>query len=117
MCTVSTPKTNRKATRTAPANPFGPAKRPIIITPTTGVNYLDDAFAFLKSGGDTLDAALRVVKGPEDDPNDDTVGLGAFRTKKEWWNSMPAACMGRRAAPDRWAASATLRMFRSFLKL
>ena len=61
-----------------PANPFGAGKRPIIISANNGVNYLDDAFAFLKNGGDTLDAALRVVKGPEDDPNDDSVGYGGL---------------------------------------
>ena len=43
------------------------SKRPIIISANNGVNYLDGAFAFLKDGGDTLDAAIRVVKGPEDD--------------------------------------------------
>ena len=53
-------------------------KRPIIVCANNGYAYLEDAFAFLKSGGDTLDAALRVVKGPEDDPNDDSVGLGGI---------------------------------------
>src|SRR5260370_10177795 len=53
----------------------GSYKRPIIVCAHNGLNYLDDAFAFLKSGGDTLDAALKVVKGPEDDPNDTSVGL------------------------------------------
>jgi N4-(beta-N-acetylglucosaminyl)-L-asparaginase len=57
---------------------FGSGKRPIIVCANNGFNYLDDAFAFLKGGGDTLDAALRVVKGPEDDPNDDSVGLGGL---------------------------------------
>jgi N4-(beta-N-acetylglucosaminyl)-L-asparaginase len=75
-----------------PANPFGPAKRPIIISANNGVNYLDDAFAFLKSGGDTLDAALRVVKGPEDDPNDDTVGLGGL-PNEEGVVELDACCM------------------------
>ncbi|MGA2374476.1 MAG: twin-arginine translocation signal domain-containing protein, partial [Candidatus Sulfotelmatobacter sp.] len=42
----------------------GPYKRPIIVCANNGFNYLDDAYAFLKSGGDTLDAALKVVKGP-----------------------------------------------------
>src|SRR5713226_10000087 len=50
------------------AEPSGSVKRPIIICANNGVKYLDDAFVFLKNGGDTLDAALRVVKGPEDDP-------------------------------------------------
>ena len=39
--------------------------------PTTATPISTTHFAFLKSGGDTLDAAIRVVKGPENDPNDD----------------------------------------------
>ncbi|MFZ0798057.1 MAG: N(4)-(beta-N-acetylglucosaminyl)-L-asparaginase [Terriglobales bacterium] len=75
-----------------PAEPVGTGKRPIIICANRGVNYLDDAFAFLKSGGDTLDAALRVVKGPEDDPNDDTVGLGGL-PNEEGVVELDACCM------------------------
>ena len=75
-----------------PADPSGAAKRPIIICANNGVNYLDDAFAFLKSGGDTLDAALRVVKGPEDDPNDDSVGLGGL-PNEEGVVELDACCM------------------------
>src|SRR5258707_12187887 len=60
----------------------GARKRPIILCANNGFNYLDDAFAFLKSGGDTLDAALRVVKGPEDNPNAGTAGLRVC-TKEE----------------------------------
>ncbi len=75
-----------------PANPFGSGKRPIIICAHNGVNYLDDAFAFLKNGGDTLDAALRVVKGPEDDPNDDSVGLGGL-PNEECVVELDACCM------------------------
>jgi N4-(beta-N-acetylglucosaminyl)-L-asparaginase len=68
------------------------AKRPIIISANNGVNYLDDAFAFLKGGGDTLDAAMRVVKGPEDDPNDDSVGLGGL-PNEEGVVELDACCM------------------------
>src|SRR3979411_260260 len=57
-------------------------KRPIIVTAHNGYKYIDDAFAFLKDGGDTLDAALRVVKGPEDDPKDTSVGLGGVAKHK-----------------------------------
>src|SRR5438552_574097 len=53
-------------------------KRPIIVCAGNGYDYLGDAYKFLSSGGDTLDAALRVVKGPEDDPKDDSVGLGGL---------------------------------------
>ena len=53
-----------------PAKSGGSGKRPIIVCAGNGYEYLDPAFAFLKGGGDTLDAALKVVKGPEDDPNE-----------------------------------------------
>ena len=65
---------------------------PIIICANNGVNYLDGAFAFLKGGGDTLDAAIRVVKGPEDDPNDDSVGLGGL-PNEEGVVELDACCM------------------------
>jgi N4-(beta-N-acetylglucosaminyl)-L-asparaginase len=70
----------------------GAYKRPIIICAHNGLNYLDDAFAFLKGGGDTLDAALRVVKGPEDDPNDTSVGLGGI-PNEEGVVELDACCM------------------------
>ncbi len=47
---------------------------------------------FLKNGGDTLDAAIRVVKGAEDDPNDDTVGLGGL-PNEEGVVELDACCM------------------------
>ncbi len=67
-------------------------KLPIIICAHNGFNYLDDAYAFLKGGGDTLDAALRVVKGPEDDPNDTSVGLGGI-PNEEGVVELDACCM------------------------
>ena len=73
------------------ASPGG-GKRPIIVCANNGFNYLDDAYAFLAGGGDTLDAALRVVKGPEDDPNDTTVGLGGL-PNEEGVVELDACCM------------------------
>jgi N4-(beta-N-acetylglucosaminyl)-L-asparaginase len=70
----------------------GPHKRPIIVCANNGYDYLDNAFAFLKGGGDTLDAALKVVKGPEDDPNDDSVGLGGI-PNEEGVVELDACCM------------------------
>jgi len=67
-------------------------KRPIIVCANNGVNYLDGAFAYLKGGGDTLDAAIQVVKGPEDDPNDDSVGLGGL-PNEEGVVELDACCM------------------------
>jgi N4-(beta-N-acetylglucosaminyl)-L-asparaginase len=81
-----------KADASRPENPFGGGKRPIILCANNGLNYLDDAFVFLKGGGDTLDAALRVVKGPEDDPHDDTVGLGGI-PNEEGVVELDACCM------------------------
>jgi N4-(beta-N-acetylglucosaminyl)-L-asparaginase len=71
---------------------FGEGKLPIVICAKNGYAYLDDAYAFLKSGGDTLDAALRVVKGPEDDPKDDSVGLGGL-PNEEGVVELDACCM------------------------
>ncbi len=69
-----------------------PGKRPIIVSAGNGFDYLDDAFAFLKNGGDTLDAALKVVKGPEDDPNEDSVGLGGL-PNEEGVVELDSCCM------------------------
>jgi N4-(beta-N-acetylglucosaminyl)-L-asparaginase len=77
-------------------------KRPIIVSAHNGLEYLDDAYAFLAAGGDTLDAALRVVKGPEDDPNDTSVGLGGL-PNEEGVVELDACCMH---GPTRRAGSA-----------
>jgi N4-(beta-N-acetylglucosaminyl)-L-asparaginase len=67
-------------------------KRPIMVCAHNGYDYIDAAYAFLASGGDTLDAALRVVKGPEDDPNDTSVGLGGL-PNEEGVVELDACCM------------------------
>jgi N4-(beta-N-acetylglucosaminyl)-L-asparaginase len=67
-------------------------KRPVIVCANNGYAYLENAFAFLKGGGDTLDAALKVVKGPEDDPHDDSVGLGGI-PNEEGVVELDACCM------------------------
>ena len=69
-----------------------PSKRPIIICAHNGYAYVEAAYAFLKSGGDTLDAGIRVVTGPEDDPNDDSVGLGGL-PNEEGVVELDACCM------------------------
>jgi N4-(beta-N-acetylglucosaminyl)-L-asparaginase len=70
----------------------GSYKRPIIVCAHNGFAYAEAAFAFLKGGGDTLDAAIKVVKGPEDDPNDDSVGLGGL-PNEEGVVELDACCM------------------------
>ena len=54
------------------------AKRPVIISAANGLHALDKGMDILKSGGDTLDAAIAVVTVVEDDPNDDSVGYGGL---------------------------------------
>jgi N4-(beta-N-acetylglucosaminyl)-L-asparaginase len=85
-----------QASKEHPANKAEPksgsGKRPIMVCANNGFNYLDDAYAFLAGGGDTLDAALRVVKGPEDDPHDTSVGLGGL-PNEEGVVELDACCM------------------------
>lgn len=68
----------QKNSSNSSANKGGAGKAPILICAHNGYDYIQGGYDFLKNGGDTLDAALRVVKGPEDDPNDTSVGLGGL---------------------------------------
>src|SRR6266705_5926427 len=77
--------------KSRPGAPAG-GKRPIIVGAGNGFNYLEDAYKFLSGGGDTLDAALRVVRGPEDDPKDDSVGLGGL-PNEEGVVELDSCCM------------------------
>lgn len=76
----------------ASGSPASAGKRPILISAGNGLDYLDAAYDFLKGGGDTLDAAIRVVKGPEDDPEEDSVGLGGL-PNEEGVVELDACCM------------------------
>jgi N4-(beta-N-acetylglucosaminyl)-L-asparaginase len=67
-------------------------KKPIIICAANGYNYLDRGYAVLTSGGDTLDAVMQVITGPEDDPNDDSVGLGGL-PNEDGVVELDACCM------------------------
>jgi len=53
-------------------------RQPVIITRALGKPTIEEAWKMLKDGGDTLDAVLHVCKGQEDDPDDQTVGLGGL---------------------------------------
>ncbi len=74
------------------AEPARAAQRAIIVCANNGFPYLDDAYRFLKGGGDTLDAAMRVVNGPENDPLEDSVGLGGL-PNEEGVVELDACCM------------------------
>jgi N4-(beta-N-acetylglucosaminyl)-L-asparaginase len=70
----------------------GSSRRPIIVCANNGFAYLDRAYDHLSKGGDTLDSAILVVTGPEDDPNDDSVGLGGL-PNEEGVVELDACCM------------------------
>jgi N4-(beta-N-acetylglucosaminyl)-L-asparaginase len=52
--------------------------RPVIVTRETGDGTIGEAYAMLARGGDTLDAALHICEGREDDASDHSVGLGGL---------------------------------------
>jgi len=70
----------------------GSGKKPIIVCAHNGFAYLDRGFDHLSRGGDTLDSAILVVTGPEDDPKDDSVGLGGL-PNEEGVVELDACCM------------------------
>lgn len=78
--TVSDPQKNAKA------------QLPVLICANNAIPYLDDGYAILHGGGDTLDAALKVVQGPENDPKDTGVGLGGL-PNEEGVVELDACCM------------------------
>jgi len=76
----------------ATPKPATGAKQNIIICAANGYNYLDRGYDLLRSGGDTLDAVNLVIRGPEDDPNDSSVGLGGL-PNEEGVVELDASCM------------------------
>src|SRR6266702_810706 len=68
----------KRATTMQAADTGRQAKRPVIISAANGFNYLDRGSKVLSGGGDTLDAVMQVIRGPEDDPEDDSVGFGGL---------------------------------------
>ncbi len=67
-------------------------KQPVIITRALGKPTIDEAWRMLKDGQDTLDAALHICKGQEDDPTDQTVGLGGL-PNEEGVVELDSCCM------------------------
>jgi N4-(beta-N-acetylglucosaminyl)-L-asparaginase len=67
-------------------------KLPVIVSAANGHSYLDSGYALLEAGADTLEAALKVVEGPENDPNDESVGLGGH-PNEEGVVELDACCM------------------------
>ena len=60
-----------------PKRPATP-RLPAVLCRTSATRGVDAAYHMLQQGGDTLDAALAIATAQEDDPSDDTTGLGAL---------------------------------------
>lgn len=68
------------------------AKLPVMVCSEYSYNWLEDGYKLLAGGTDTLDAALVVIKGPEDDPDYQNVGLGG-RPNEEGVVELDSCCM------------------------
>jgi N4-(beta-N-acetylglucosaminyl)-L-asparaginase len=53
-------------------------KKPVLISSSNGLNGADGGYTLMLRGHDTLDAVAFVLKVQEDDPTDDSVGLGGL---------------------------------------
>ncbi|HXA86499.1 MAG TPA: isoaspartyl peptidase/L-asparaginase, partial [Candidatus Dormibacteraeota bacterium] len=78
-------KDNLKVPRSSPA-------RNILICSRNGYDHIDGGYEKLRRGADTLEAAITVVSGPENDPNDDSVGLGGL-PNEEGVVELDSCCM------------------------
>jgi len=85
-------ETNQKALPESAAPQTGSGKRPIVVCANNGFAYLERGYEHLSKGGDTLDSAILVVTGPEDDPGDDSVGYGGL-PNEEGVVELDACCM------------------------
>jgi len=68
------------------------ARKPVLLCAANGYNYIDRGYGILSGGGDPLEAGLSVVRGPEDDPNDHSVGLGGL-PNEEGVVELDSCCM------------------------
>jgi N4-(beta-N-acetylglucosaminyl)-L-asparaginase len=80
------------ATAVTAQEPRRAARLPIIVSAGNGFPYIERGYQQLNAGVDTLEAVLSVVRGPEDDPNDDSVGLGGL-PNEEGVVELDASCM------------------------
>src|SRR4051794_16295604 len=80
---------NLKVPRTSPA-------KNIMISAANGItsrgNHIEAGYKKLAAGADTLEAAITTVSGPENDPEDDSVGLGGL-LNEDCVVELDACCM------------------------
>jgi len=87
-----TRSTDNSAAQGKPAAPAAGGGKNIIICARNGFSYIDAGYEKLVQGVDTLDAAIAVISGPENDPNDDSVGLGGL-PNEECVVELDSCCM------------------------
>jgi N4-(beta-N-acetylglucosaminyl)-L-asparaginase len=91
----------------------GPPSKPVMVSSRNGWNGIEKGYQMLLDGGDTLDAVIAVGKTQEDDPSDDSVGLGGL-PNEEGVVELDSCCMHgptRRAGSVggvRWTKNASL---------
>ena len=85
-------KTDGRASQTKTEAQVLKGKPPILISSANGIQGIDKGYQMLKLGSDTLDAAIAVGKVQEDDPNDDSVGLGGL-PNEEGVVELDSCCM------------------------
>ncbi|MFI5087938.1 MAG: N(4)-(beta-N-acetylglucosaminyl)-L-asparaginase [Terriglobales bacterium] len=116
--TLEAQEVNRQDSRAAAAKHEtsavgGPPSKPVMVSSRNGWNGIDKGYQMLLDGGDTLDAVIAVGKTQEDDPNDDSVGLGGL-PNEEGVVELDSCCMHgptRRAGAVggvRWTKNASL---------
>src|ERR1051325_8786032 len=74
------------------AQPKRAAKLPVLVCSEYSYKWIDDGYKLLAGGADTLDAAIQAVKGPEDDPDYQNVGLGGH-PNEEGVVELDSCCM------------------------
>jgi N4-(beta-N-acetylglucosaminyl)-L-asparaginase len=70
----------------------GPPSKPVMVSSRNGWNGIEKGYQMLLEGGDTLDAVIAVGKTQEDDPSDDSVGLGGL-PNEEGVVELDSCCM------------------------
>jgi N4-(beta-N-acetylglucosaminyl)-L-asparaginase len=85
---------NKEAQQNLKVPRVGP--RNIMISAANGItsrgNHIEAGFKKLQAGADTLEAAIVTVSGPENDPEDDSVGLGGL-PNEDCVVELDACCM------------------------
>src|SRR6202158_6266880 len=90
--TLEAQEVKKQAGKPEASDVGGPPSKPVMVSSRNGWNGIDKGYQMLLDGGDTLDAVIAVGKTQEDDPNDDSVGLGGL-PNEEGVVELDSCCM------------------------